>query len=130
TTTLMTGAVSDAITDFIQRYALAASPAVHDRATDGIARLSVAATEMAVPPEVAAVFAETVSLFALHLYVNSAGIRYVPIPTTRECVLIETHPEGAETVTPLLREVGLEHRRGLARDDIEARLQKRGPHVV
>ena len=86
--------------------------------------------DFAVPPDVAAVFAETVSLFALHLYVNSAGIRYVPIPAARECVLIETHAEGDETVTPLLRELGLEQRRGLARDDIEARLQKRGPHVV
>jgi hypothetical protein len=129
-TELASGAVAGAIAEFIERNALGASPAVYDRAKDGIARLSVAASDFAVPPDVAAVFAETVSLFALHLYVNSAGIRYVPIPAARECVLIETHAEGNETVTPLLRELGLEQRRGLARDDIEARLQKRGPHVV
>jgi hypothetical protein len=45
-------------------------------------------------------------------------------------VLLETHPEGDETVTPLLRELGLERRRGMARDDIEQRLQKQGPRVV
>jgi len=69
-------------------------------------------------------------MFALHLYVNSAGVRYIPIPAVRETVLIETHPEGDETVTSLLRELGLEHRRGLARDDIEDRLQKQGARIV
>jgi hypothetical protein len=129
-TTLATRAVAGEIVDFIQRYALGASPTVHDRAKDGIARLSIAATEFAVPAAVAAVFAETVSLFALHLFVNSAGVRYVPIPAPRETVLVETHPEGDETVTQLLRELGLERRRGVARDDIEDRLQKQGAHVV
>src|SRR5678815_2886899 len=89
-----TGAVAGEIVDFIQRYALGASAAVHDRAKDGIARLSIAAGEIAVPAGVVAVFAETISLFALHLYVNSAGVRYVPIPAPRETVLVETHAEG------------------------------------
>jgi len=83
-----------------------------------------------VPADVAAVFAETVSLFALHLYVNSAGVRYVPIPAPRESALVETYAEGDETVTPLLRELGLERRRGVARDDIESRLQKHGARIV
>jgi hypothetical protein len=129
-TELATGAVAGEIVDFIQRYALGASAAVHDRAKDGIARLSIAAGEIAVPAGVVAVFAETISLFALHLYVNSAGVRYVPIPAPRETVLVETHAEGDETVTPLLRELGLERRRGVARDDIEHRLQKQGPRIV
>jgi hypothetical protein len=129
-TKLGSGAVAGAIRDFIERHALGASPAVHDRSKDGIARMAVAATEVAVPAEVAAVFAETVSLFALHLYVNSAGVRYVPIPAPRETVLVEPHAEGDETVTPLLRELGLERRRGVSRDDIEDRLQKHGPRVV
>src|SRR5437899_661578 len=72
------------VAEFVERYALGASPAVHDLARDGVARVSVAADETTVPPEVAAVFAETVSLFALHLYVNSAGLRYVPLAAPRE----------------------------------------------
>ena len=129
-TSLATGNVASEIVDFIQRYALGASPAVHDRARDGVARLSIAATEVAVPAGVAAVFAETISLFALHLYVNSAGVRYVPIPAPRETVLLETHAEGDEKPTPLLQALELERRRGVARDDIEDRLQKHGPRVI
>jgi len=33
-------------------------------------------------------------------------------------------------VTPLLRELGLERRRGVARDDIEVHIQKQGPRIV
>src|SRR5262245_40651688 len=127
---LGSGAVAREIADFIERHALGASPAVHDRAQDGVARLKVAAEEVAIPPEVAAVFAETLSLFALHLYVNSAGVRYVPVPAPREALLLEVHAEGDETMTPLLRELGLKRRRGLARDDVEYQLQKHGAHVV
>ena len=109
------------VAEFVERYALGASPAVHDLARDGVARVSVAADETTVPPEVAAVFAETVSLFALHLYVNSAGLLYVPLAAPREVPLAEPHADGEEPVTPLLRELGLDRRRGLARDEIEAR---------
>jgi len=82
--TLASQAVAASVAEFVERYALGASPAVHDLARDGVARVSVAADETTVPPEVAAVFAETVSLFALHLYVNSAGLRYVPLAAPRE----------------------------------------------
>jgi hypothetical protein len=123
--TLATPAVAAAISDFVERYALGASAATLDRARDGVARVTLAAEEVAVPREVAAIFAETISLFALHLYVNSAGVRYVPVPAPREVLLVETHAEGDEPVTPLLRELGLQQRR-LARDDIEAALRKHG----
>jgi hypothetical protein len=83
-----------------------------------------------VPRDVAELFAESVSLFALHLYVNSAGLRYVPVPSSREPLLIETHAEGEEPVTPLLHELGLARRRGLARNDIETALAKHGPRVL
>jgi hypothetical protein len=112
------------------RYALGASPAVHDRATEGVARVAVAAEEVSIPPELAAIFAETIGLFALHVFVNSAGVRYVPVPAPREALLLEVHAEGDETVTPLLRELGFEQRRGLSRDDIEDRLHKNAARVL
>jgi hypothetical protein len=129
-TTLATPAVASAVGDFVERYALGASAAVHDRSTEGVARVAVAAEEIAIPPEVAAIFAETISLFALHVFVNSAGVRYVPVPVPHEVLLVEAHAEGDETLTPLLRELGLDRRRGLSRDDIEDRLQKGAPRIV
>src|SRR5205814_10445301 len=103
---------------------------MYDRATDGIARVTAAAQAIDVPPEVKAVFAETISLFALHLFVNSAGLRYVPPPIPREVLLAETHPEGDESVTTLLRELGLERRRGLAREHLERRLLHHGAGIL
>jgi hypothetical protein len=123
-------ATAQTIADFVARYALGASQAVHDRARDGVARVAVAAEEVAVPPDIAAIFAETISLFALHQFVNSAGVRYVPLPTPREAVLVEAHADGDEAVTPLLRELGFDRRRGLSRDDIESGLRKHGARVV
>jgi hypothetical protein len=90
----------------------------------------LAADEVDVPRDVAALFAETLSLFALHLYVNSAGSRYVPVPTSREPLLVETHAEGDEPRTPLLQELGFAQRRGLARSAIEAALHKEGARVL
>jgi hypothetical protein len=128
--TLASPALAGAITDFVTRYALGASPAVRDLASEGVARVTIAAEEAAVPPELAAVFAETIALFSLQVFVNSAGIRYVPLPASREPLLLEVHAEDQEPVTPLLRELGLERRRGLARNDIEARLLQHGARIV
>jgi hypothetical protein len=127
--TLASPEVSASISDFVTQYALGASPATFDRAREGVARVTVAA-EVEVPRDLAAVFAETISLFALHLYVNSAGVRYVPLPAPREVLLVETHADGEEPVTPLLREFGFERRRGLSRDDIEAGLRRNGARVL
>ncbi|MCW5893755.1 MAG: hypothetical protein KIT14_24845 [bacterium] len=129
-TILGPGPIADAVATFVERWALGASPAVHDRARDGVARLTGAAREIDIPVEIAAVFAETISLFALHQYVNSAGVRFVPVPVPREILLVEGHAEGDETPGPLLRALGLERRRGLARDEIEAALLTRGADVV
>ncbi len=118
------------ISAFMERYALGASPAVHDQARDGIARVAVAAEGVSIPPDLVATFAETISLFALHLYVNSAGVRYVPVPTAREVLFVERHPDGEEPVTPLLRELGLDRRRALSRDEIEQRLLEHGARIV
>jgi hypothetical protein len=129
-TVLGSPGLATAVGDFMARYALGASPAVHDRATEGVARVAVAAEEVSIPPELAAIFAETIGLFALHVFVNSAGVRYVPVPAPREALLLETQAEGDETVTPLLRELGFEQRRGLSRDDIEDRLHKNAARVL
>ena len=129
-TPLVPPAIADAITEFTERYAVGASPAVYDRAADGVARVAAASQEIDVPPDVKAVFAETISLFALHLFVNSAGLRYVPPPIPREILLVETHAEGDEAVTPLVRELGLQHRGGLARDDLEQRLLHHGARLL
>lgn len=123
-------ALAAEINAFMTRYALGASPAVHDRARDGVAQLSVAAERLDIPAELATTFADTVSLFALHLYVNSAGVRYVPVPAAREAVLVERHPDGDEAVTPLLEALGLDRRRGLSRDEIERGLHERGARVL
>jgi hypothetical protein len=127
---LVSQALASSIAEFMERYALGASPAVRDLASEGVARLTIAAEEAAVPPDAAAVFADTIAVFALHVYVNSAGIRYVPLPAPREVLLMETHAEEEEPVTPLLKELGLERRRALARDEIEASLLKHGARVV
>jgi hypothetical protein len=121
--------VSASVAEFMEQYAPGASAAAFDRARDGVARVTVAA-EVAVPRDVAALFAETISLFALHLYVNSAGVRYVPLPAPREMLLVEPHAEGEEADTPLLRELGLGRRRGVSRDEIEAALRKNGARVL
>lgn len=127
--TLVSG-IAAAVNDFLAGYALSPSAAAFDRARDGVVRLTLAAGEFDVPRDVGALFAETLSLFALHLYVNSAGIRYVPVPTSREPLLVETHAEGDEPRTPLLHELGLPQRRGLARSAIEAALHKEGARVL
>ena len=127
--TLVSG-IAAAVNDFLAGCALSPSAAAFDRARDGVVRLTLAAGEVDVPRDVAALFAETLSLFALHLYVNSAGIRYVPVPTSREPLLVETHAEGDEPRTPLLHELGLPQRRGLARSAIEAALHKEGARVL
>jgi hypothetical protein len=122
--------VTRTVGGFIERYARGASPAVRDRANEGVARLAVAARDLAVPADVAAIFAETISLFALHQFVNSAGMRYVPVPSQREAVLVETHADGDEIVTPLLRALGLDRRRALSRDDIEEAVQTHAAGIV
>jgi hypothetical protein len=126
----LSGELRDAVAQFIEQYALGASPAVHARATDGVARLKFVAEKVTIPPDVAAIFAETIALFALHVYVNSAGIRYVPPPIEREPLLIEPHPEGDDAATPLLRELHLDRRRGIARQHIEMHLRAHGPRIL
>jgi hypothetical protein len=48
----------------------------------------------------------------------------------REPLLIEPHAEGDDAATPLLRELHLARRRGLARTVIETRLRADGPRII
>lgn len=129
--------MASAIREFLERYAAGASPAMHEMARDGIERLGASVAEeverLGLPGltrEHAETLAENLSLFALHLYVNSAGVRYVPPPASEECVLVEAHGEGDESVSPLLAELGLAARRGLSRDEIERALLLHGQRVL
>jgi hypothetical protein len=127
--TAVESSLASAVSDFLERYAIGASPAAFERASDGVAQIALATERAGLPREAAESLAGNLSLLALHLTVNSSGLRYVPLPA-REPVLIEGHPEGDERVTPLLRELGLDRRRALARDDIERALLKHAARVL
>jgi hypothetical protein len=116
---------------FLETYAWAASAATLALAHEGVAQLRASIDSLpAIEDSNADVLAETVSLFALHVFINSAGIRYLPMLSEREFVLLETHAEGDDGPSGLLRALGLERRRAVARDEIEVALLRRGGNVV
>src|SRR5262245_44839645 len=116
---------------FLETYAWAASAATLQLAREGVAQLRGSLGSLpAIDDSTADVAAETVSLFALHVFINSAGIRYLPLLSEREFVLLETHAERDDAPSGLLRALGLERRRAVARDEIELALLRRGSDVV
>jgi hypothetical protein len=116
---------------FLETYAWAASAATFQLAREGVAQLRASIDSLpAIEDSNADVAAETLSLFALHLFINSAGIRYLPMLSEREFVLLETQAEGDDAPSDLLRALGLERRRAVARDEIELALLRRGGDVV
>src|SRR5262245_50430892 len=116
---------------FLEEYAWAASASTHDLSRDGVAELRASFRALPGVENVTAdVMADTVSLFALHLFVNSAGIRYLPMLLEREFVLLETHAEDDDAPSHLVRALGLDRRRGLSRDDIELALIRKGSGTV
>src|SRR5262249_42241794 len=73
-----------------ETYAWAASAATLALAHEGVAQLRASLDSLpAIEDSNADVLAETVSLFALHVFINSAGIRYLPMLSERELVLLE-----------------------------------------
>jgi len=87
-----------------------------------------------VPPSFAAApkaAQQLVDQFAIHPYVNSLGIRYLP-PLETEWVLVEDFAEAATVpeTSPLLDALALTGRRALSRMRIEQSLRERGPSVV
>jgi hypothetical protein len=73
---------------------------------------------------------EILSKFALHPYVNSGGIRYLP-RMDGEWLLVEDFPEdNVPETSALLDALGLPRRRGLSRAAIESALLDRGVDVI
>jgi hypothetical protein len=122
--------VSAAIREFLDSYGW--GPATPDlgKAREGVTQLRALAKEHMSSPEFADTAAETISLFATEVFVNSAGLRYVPLPVDTEPCLIEGFAEGEESVTDLLQALALPRRRGLARATIENALLLHGPGVI
>jgi hypothetical protein len=71
------------------------------------------------------------ALFAIHPYINSAGVRYLP-RLAAEHVLMEDFEEATELPdsAPLLKALGLSRRRALSRLEIETALLQRGPAIL
>lgn len=122
--------VTQTIRDFLDRYGWGPATAELGKASDGVTQLRAVAREHISSRELAETAAETISLFATQVFVNSAGLRYVPLPIDKETCLIEGFPEGEEPVTELLKALGLPKRRGLTRSDIEKALLLHGSSVV
>jgi hypothetical protein len=122
--------VTATIRDFLDRYGWGPATAELGKASEGVTQLRALARERISSRELAETAAETISLFATQVFVNSAGLRYVPLPVDKEPCLIEGFPEGEEPVTELLKALALPKRRGLTRSDIEKALLLHGSSVV
>jgi hypothetical protein len=122
--------VTEAVREFFDRYGWGPATPELGKAREGVTQLRALAAEHMSHPETADTAAETVSLFATQVFVNSAGLRYVPLPADTEPCLVESAPEGDESVTELLKALGLPKRRGLARTDIEHALLLHGAKVL
>jgi len=85
-----------------------------------------------IPQEIIEPLLETATLFALHPFVNSGGVRYFPLFPESEFVMVEDFPEEAVPTEPseLLSVLGLARRHGLSRVELEVRLRENGATVV
>ena len=122
--------VTKTVRDFLDRYGWGPATAELGKASDGVTQLRALARERLSSRELAETAAETISLFATQVFVNSAGLRYVPLPVDKEPCLIEAFPEGEEPVTELLKALALPKRRGLTRSEIEKALLLHGSSVI
>src|SRR5262249_33350179 len=122
--------VAATIRDFLDRYGWGPATSELGKASEGVTQLRALARERIADRELAETAAETISLFATQVYVNSAGLRYVPLPVDTEPCLIEGFAEGEEPVTELLRALALPKRRGLTRVEIENALLLNGSRVL
>ena len=122
--------VAATIRDFLDRYGWGPATSELGKASEGVTQLRSLARERISSRELADTAAETISLFATQVYINSAGLRYVPVPVDTEPCLIESFAEGEEPVTELLKALALPKRRGLTRVEIENALLLNGPRVL
>jgi hypothetical protein len=122
--------VAAAVRDFLDRYGWGPATSELGKASEGVTQLRALAREHMSSRELAETAAETVSLFATQVFINSGGLRYVPLPVDTEPCLVEGFPEGEEPASDLLHELALPRRRGLARADIETALLLHGPRIL
>ena len=122
--------VAAAVREFLDSYGWGPSTSELGKAREGVTQLRALAKEHMKSPEFAETAAETISLFATQVFVNSVGVRYVPLPVDTEPCLVEGFPEGEEPVTDLLKALALPGRRGLARATIEHALLVNGSRVL
>jgi hypothetical protein len=122
--------VAAAVREFLDHYGWGPATPELGKAKEGVTQLRALAKEHMSSPEVAELAAETVSLFATQVFVNSAGLRYVPLPVDTEPCLVEAAKEGEDGPPDLLKALALPARRGLARTTIESALLLHGPAVL
>ena len=122
---------SQPLFDYIAAHIAQARPADADAQREGAARVEKVSAEMGWPSDLSAAVRELVEQFLRQVFVNSGGGRYVP-PFTAESILVEDFPEDAAPPAsgPLLTALGLPHRCGLSRLEIERALLERGAAVV
>jgi hypothetical protein len=101
-------------------------------ARDGQLHLRPLLEQAKVPQEIAEPLIEAASLFALHPFVNSSGIRYFPLFPDVETALIEDFSEDAVPTDPseLTKALGLPRRSGLSRVEVEVRLVQNGATLL
>jgi len=114
------------------RYGWHPSFPAQEVAKNGEAYLRPLIERAAVPQELVDPLLEATTLFALHPFVNSGGVRYLPLFPESEFMLVEDFPEDAVSAEPseLLKALGLGRRAGLSRLEIEMRLREQGSAIV
>src|SRR5262249_18127978 len=122
--------VAAAVREFLDSFGWGSATSELGKAKEGVTQLRALAKEHMRAPEFAETAAETVSLFATQAFVNPLVLRYVRVPIDPEPCLVESFPEGEESVTDLLKALALPGRRGLARATIENALLLHGPAVL
>lgn len=124
-------ALRAALTQFTERFAWHPGIPPEDLARQGVSHLKPLLQEVDLPGELREPIVEAFALFALHVYVNSAGVRYLPLFADSEWVMIEDFPEDSPPAeSSLLTMLGLQQRSALSRVEIERALQRHGPNIV
>jgi hypothetical protein len=121
-----------AVQETIERYGWHPSFLPSETAKDGQIHLRPLLAQEKVALDLVEPLLETTSMFLLHPFVNSGGVRYFPLFPDREFVLLEEFPEDAVPAesSGLLAALGLTRRSGLSRGEIERRLWERGARVL
>jgi hypothetical protein len=98
---------------------------------DGHIRIAGVPDDRGYPAAAPEYLRDTLDLFLIHPYINSAGIRYLPL-LPAESLLVENFPEepAAEEGAGIISALGLLRRRGLSRREIERALLRNGPRIL